>query len=316
MHAVFLDKNTFSIATPSPSTLDNMTIYDQTCQDDELIVKRCQDAEIIITNKVVLKAHVLDKLPKLKLIQITATGTNNVDIEACKARNISVYNIEGYCTHSVPEHTFMLILNAMRAGLHYHHQIVNGDWQADGRFCLNQLPILDLAGKTLGIIGAGTIGRQVAKLADAFGMTVLYAEHQGKTPRNDEYTAFETVLAQADIISLHCPLNERTHHLINQKTIAQMQQKPLIVNMARGAVVDSQAVAQALVRDEILAYATDVFEQEPPCDDEPLLQIKHPRLILSPHNAWASVNAQTRLWQKVCQQIDDFVQNNAGDSNS
>lgn len=308
MHAVFLDKSTFSIHLPTPNKLDTFKCYETTVQDDSLIIERCTDADIIITNKVILSANVLKKLPKLKLIQITATGTNNVDLSACQACGIRVYNVEGYSLQSVPEHTLMLMLTAMRAGLHYHHQVANGSWQADGRFCLTDIPILDLAGRTLGIIGTGKIGRQVGKLAAAFGMTVLYAERQGRTPRDRSYTAFETVLAQSDVISLHCPLTADTTHLISHATIAQMAKKPLIVNVARGAVVDTKAIVHALAHEKILGYATDVFEQEPPCINEPLASLyNHPRVVVSPHNAWASQNAQARLWQIVCQQIDGFI---------
>ncbi len=309
MHAVFLDEATFGIKLTSPKHLTTWTSYQTTAQDDALIVERCLCADIIITNKVIISRHVICQLPKLKLIQITATGTNNVDIEACRERGILVYNVTGYSVQSVPEHTMMLMLTAMRAGVHYHHRVVNGDWQRDGRFCLVDTPILDLAGRSLGIIGAGNIGRQVGKLATAFGMQVLYAERQGHTPRDTTYTAFDEVLARSDVISLHCALTDDTYHLICADTLAKMKKRPLIVNVARGAVVDGQAIVQALQDEQILGYATDVFENEPVQDEDCLLELAHhPRVIFSPHNAWASQNAQHRLWQTVCRQIEDFVQ--------
>ena len=310
MKAIFLDRATFStdLDLKTPNGIDDYQMYEQTPNDTPIIVERCRDADIIITNKVNLTADIIEQLPKLKLIQIAATGMNNVDKPTCDNRGITVQNVAGYAVKSVPEHTFMLILSAMRAGRHYHNQVVNGDWQADGRFCLLDTPLIDLEGKTLGIIGYGTIGKRVAEIAKVFGMTVLIAEHQGKPPRNNEYTAFDDVLTQSDIITLHCPLTDDTHHLINRDTIAKMAKKPLIVNVARGGVVDSQAVVEAINGDNLLGYASDVFEAEPIGDDDPLLTLKdHPRVIFTPHNAWGSVNAQLKLWAILCQQIEDFI---------
>lgn len=307
MRAVFLDKNTFTVDLPSPKTLSDFTMYDRTDQNADLIVERCKDAQIVVTNKVRIDADILDRLPKLKLIQIAATGTDNVDQNACKARSIAVKNVRDYAAFSVCEHAFMLMLNAARAGVHYHACAKNGAWQQDGRFCLVDTPLLDLAGRTLGVIGAGAIGSRFGQLASAFGMRVLYAERPGKAPRNANYTAFERTLAQADVLSLHCPLNDETRHLINKDAIALMKKKPILVNVARGAVVDAEAILWALKNDKIGGYASDVFAQEPPAKDDPLLSFCHPRLIFSPHNAWASQDAQTRLWQGVCQNIDAFV---------
>ncbi|MBP6485862.1 MAG: D-2-hydroxyacid dehydrogenase, partial [Moraxella sp.] len=214
-----------------------------------------------------------------------------------------------YAVKSVPEHTFMLILSAMRAARHYHHEVVHGDWQKDGRFCLLDTPLIDLEGKTLGIIGYGTIGKRVGEIAKVFGMTVLIAEHQNRPPRNSDYSAFDDVLAQSDVITLHCPLTEQTQHLVNANTIAKMTKKPLIINVARGGVVDSQAVADAVTQGKLLGYGADVFEDEPIKDNDPLLILKdHPRVIFTPHNAWGSVNAQLNLWDILCQQVQEFTQ--------
>ncbi len=311
MKAVFLDQATLSIPLTPPEGLSEFIAYDTT--NPSQIIERSKDADIIITNKVVFDSVIIKQLPQLKLIQIAATGMNNVDLTACKSKNITVKNVADYSTKSVPEHTFMLILTAMRAGLYYHNNATNGTWQKDGKFCLVDLPILDLHNKTLGIIGAGTIGRAVATIGRAFGMNVLYAEHQGKSPRNNDYTDFNTVLQTADILSIHCALTDDTYHLINEdtlSTIAKGDKKPLIVNAARGGVVDSQAVVNAIKDDIILGYASDVFEQEPPNDNEPLLSLNnHPRVFLTPHNAWASVNSQHKLWQTLSKQISDFVNN-------
>lgn len=308
MQAVFLDKGTFSdnVNLPAPSGISDYITYNDTPQ--ELIVERCQNADIIFTNKVQINADVIANLPKLKLIQLTATGMNNVDQDACAEHDIALYNVAGYAVKSVPEHTFMLMLTAMRAGIHYHQKVADGTWRDNGNFCLLDIPLIDLEDKTLGIIGVGHIGKRVTDIARAFGMTVLWAEHQGRAPRNDDYTDFDEVLARADVISLHCPLNEQTEHLINKDTLAKMAKQPLIVNVARGGIVDSQALSDAIHDEQIIGYATDVFEQEPIVKDDPLLTLAdHPRVIFSPHNAWGSKSAQETLWQILSKQVTDFI---------
>lgn len=310
MQAVFLDKGTFSdgVDLPAPTGISDYVTYDDTPKDNEVILARCKGADIIITNKVQIDADVINKLPNLKLIQLTATGMNNVDQEACVEHNVALYNVAGYAVKSVPEHTFMLMLTAMRAGIYYHQKVADGTWQDNGNFCLLDIPLIDLEDKTLGIIGVGTIGKRVTEIARAFGMTVLWAEHQAQTPRNNDYTAFDEVLARADVLSLHCPLNAQTQHLINKDTLAKMTKQPLIVNVARGGVVDSQALTDAINNEQIIGYASDVFEQEPIVKDDPLLTLaNHPRVIFSPHNAWGSKSAQETLWQMLSNQVADFI---------
>ena len=310
MQAVFLDKGTFSegIDLPAPTGISDYVTYNDTPKDTAVILERCKDADIIITNKVQINAEVISKLPKLKLIQLTATGMNNVDQDACNEHDVALFNVAGYAVKSVPEHTFMLMLNAMRAGIHYHQKVSDGTWQAKGDFCLLDIPLIDLEDKTLGIIGVGTIGKRVTEIARAFGMNVLWAEQQGRAPRNDDYTAFEDVLAQSDVLSLHCPLNAQTQHLINADTLAKMAKQPLIVNVARGGIVDSQALTNAINNEQIIGYASDVFEQEPIANNDPLLSLKnHPRVIFSPHNAWGSKSAQETLWQMLSKQVADFI---------
>lgn len=312
MQAVFLDKGSFSegVELPAPTGISDYITYDDTPLDAEIIIERCLDAQIIITNKVEITAEIIARLPKLKLIQLTATGMNNVDQEACNAHNVTLYNVAGYAVKSVPEHTFMLMLNAMRAGIYYHQKVIDGTWQANNNFCLLDIPLIDLADKVLGIIGVGTIGKRVTEIARAFGMKVLWAEHQGRAPRNTDYTDFDEVLACADVISLHCPLNEYTQHLINKDSLAKMAKKPLIVNVARGGIVDSQALTAAINSEQIIGYASDVFEQEPITNNDPLLSLsEHPRVIFSPHNAWGSKAAQVTLWQILSRQVADFIEN-------
>ncbi len=314
MQAIFLDRGTFSagLDLPAPEGITDYLTYEETPQEDAVIIERCQNADIIFTNKVKINAEVITQLPKLKLIQLTATGMNNVDQEACTAHNVTLYNVAGYAVKSVPEHTFMLMLNAMRAGVYYHNKVIDGSWQANGNWCLLDIPLIDLEDKILGIIGVGTIGKRVTDIARAFGMTVLWAEHQGRTPRNSDYTAFDEVLACSDVISLHCPLNEHTQHLINKDTLAKMIKQPLLINVARGGIVDSQALANAINEEQIIGYGSDVFENEPMLADDPLLTItEHPRVIFSPHNAWGSESAQITLWQILSEQVVSFIDNYA-----
>lgn len=309
MKAVFLDQATFSceVKFTLPAGICEFVPYDSTPSDPDVIVERAHDADIIITNKVILDRQTLARLPNLKLIQLTATGTDNVDKTACDEFGIALYNVVGYSKDSVPEHTLMLMLSAMRALKHYHTQATDGTWQHSGKFCLLDTTIFDLAGKTLGIIGKGAIGQRVGQIAKAFNMTVLYAEHQGKPPRDDSYIAFDEVLERADVVSLHCPLTDDTRHLINESTIAKMKKRPLIINVARGGVVDGHAIVNAIKNDKILGYATDVLPKEPPID-EPLFALKnHPRVLITPHNAWGSLGAQQCMWDIVCQQVGQFA---------
>lgn len=308
MKAVILDRNTLSeqLELTVPQGVTEWVVYQSTTP--EQVLQHLQGAQIAITNKVKLRREHLQQLPSLKLIQLTATGTDNIDKEAAQELGIEVKNVVGYSTESVAEHFFMLLLAAMRGLKPYHIAVEKGDWQADGRFCLTEPSILDLHTRTLGIIGIGNIGKAITERAKAFGMRVLWAEHQGKAPRNADYTPFEEVLAQSDIISLNCPLTPVTHHLINTETIARMSRKPLLINVARGAVVDPQAIYDALQQGKLLGFATDVFEQEPPVDTDPLLKLAtHPRVLLTPHVAWASEFALEKLWTKVKEQVEAFI---------
>ena len=308
MKAVILDRNTLSeqLELTVPQGVTEWVVYQRTTP--EQVLQHLQGAQIAITNKVKIRREHLQQLPSLKLIQLTATGTDNIDKEAAQELGIEVKNVVGYSTESVAEHFFMLLLAAMRGLKPYHTAVEKGDWQADGRFCLTEPSILDLHTRTLGIIGVGNIGKAITERAKAFGMRVLWAEHQGKAPRNTDYTLFEEVLAQSDIISLNCPLTPATHHLINTETIARMSRKPLLINVARGAVVDPQAIYDALQQGKLLGFATDVFEQEPPTDTDPLLKLAtHPRVLLTPHVAWASEFALEKLWTKVKEQVEAFI---------
>lgn len=310
MKAVFLDRNTFSssIDLAAPNGISVWEVFDKTENSPEAIAKHAADADIIITNKCRIDAQTLALLPKLKLVQITATGTDNVDLQACAAQNVVVQNVAGYTGGSVTEHTWAGILAAMRGLKPYHQAVTSGEWQCDGRFSLNELPIIDVAGKVFGVIGTGSIGRATAAVASAFGMEVLFAERKGASPRDASFTPFETVLAESDIVLVQCPLTDDSFHLIDEAALALMQKRPLLVNMARGAVINGAAVAKAVTDGRLFGLVCDVFAQEPPPADDPLLAIaNHPRVILTPHNAWASVAAQTRLWKILCENVAGFI---------
>ena len=246
MKAVILDRNTLSsqMELTVPEGVTQWVVYEST--RPEQVISHLEGADIAITNKVKIGREHMEKLPQLKLIQLTATGMDNIDRVAAGERGIEVKNVVGYSTESVAEHFFMLLLAAMRGLKPYHTAVADGSWQADGRFCLTEPSILDLHTRTLGIIGVGNIGKAITDRAKAFGMRVLWAEREGKAPRSAEYTDFDTVLAQSDIISLNTPLTEQTRHLISARTIAKMKRKPLVINVARGAVVDPQAIYDAL----------------------------------------------------------------------
>lgn len=308
MRAVFLDRDTFAanIELPAPDGVSDWQVYGRT--EPAEIIERLQDADIAVVNKVVLDAYILGQLSNLQLVQVAATGTNNVDKDAAKQQGISVQNVAGYSVESVAEHTFALILSALRGVKSYHNAVIDGTWQQDGRFCLTEPLVYDLYDKTLVIVGMGDVGKQVDLCARAFGMKVIWAERKGKTPRDARYTQFEDALAQADIVSLHCPLTADTQHLINAETIALMRKKPLLVNVARGAVIDPKAVADAVNAGKLLGVVTDVFESEPPAVDEPLLALaEHPRVIFTPHVAWASVAAQRKLWGILREQVTAYI---------
>lgn len=310
MKTVFLDAETFNIDTPSPSAVSAWQHYDFTEQNDDVILERLADAEIVLVNKVQLTREILVKLPKLKMVQITATGMNNVDIDACAELGIVCTNVSGYAEHSVPEHAFALLLNLTRNVSYYHQSVHAGRWTASRQFCLLDEPNRDLRGKTLGIIGYGTTGKRIAEIANVFGMTVLVAEHRDKPPRNADYTAFDDVLARADVISLHCPLTPATEKLIDAEVIAKMQRAPIVLNLARGGVVDEDAVAEAITTGKLSGFGTDVLSTEPPKADNPILALtQRANVAITPHNAWASVEAQESLWHIACEQVNAFIGN-------
>ncbi len=310
MNIVFLDSTGIpaSHRIPSFSFPHQLTEYAHTAA--EQILERAKDADIIITSKVILNHEILSQLPKLKLIAVTATGTNNIDLVAAKALGITVKNVTGYSSVTVPEHVIGMIYALKHRLIDYHRdQLLTERWATCGQFCYVDYPISDVQGSTLGIIGRGCIGNEVARLAQAVGMRVLFAEHQHATTIREGYTAFDEVLEQADVISLHCPLTPQTEQLINAKTLALMKPNACLINTGRGGLINEADLLQALQSGKLAGAALDVLVKEPPASDDVLwLAAKtQSNLLITPHVAWASDSALTTLVNKVAQNIEEFV---------
>lgn len=310
MNIVFLDSTGIpaSHRIPSFSFSHQLTEYAHTAA--EQVLERAKDADIIITSKVILNYEILSQLPKLKLIAVTATGTNNIDLVAAKALGITVKNVTGYSSVTVPEHVIGMIYALKHRLIDYHRdQLLTERWATCGQFCYVDYPISDVQGSTLGIIGRGCIGNEVARLAQAVGMRVLFAEHQHATTIREGYTAFDEVLEQADVISLHCPLTPQTEQLINAKTLALMKPNACLINTGRGGLINEADLLQALQSGKLAGAALDVLVKEPPASNDALwLAAKtQPNLLITPHVAWASDSALTTLVNKVAQNIEEFV---------
>ena len=268
---------------------------------------RLADAEVVVVNKVRLDAQALGQALRLRLIAVAATGTNHLDLAACRARGIVVSNIRHYAVHTVPEHTLALIFALRRSICAYRDAVRAGRWQAAGQFCFFDHPIRDLAGSTLGVIGDGVLGQSVVRLGEALGMRVLMAAHKGRHGQGSLYTPFEQVLAESDVLSLHCPLTPQTRHMIAAPEFAQMRRAPLLINTARGGLVDEAAVGPALAAGHISGAAFDVTEQEPPPADHPFMALlDRPDFILTPHVAWASQEATQALADQLIDNIEAF----------
>ena len=309
MQAVFLDRQTFDnkiLLTHIKQHTDALTCYQTTQPADT--VSRCQNAEIIITNKVVLSAKILEQLPKLKLICIAATGTNNVDIKTATSLGIAVTNVSGYANHSVTQYIFSQILEYYSQTSHHHKNTEQGLWQTSPTFCYHGNGINELAGKTLGIIGYGSLGHSVARLAKAFGMKVMIAERKSASKIREGRNSFTRVLQSADIISLHCPQTIETEQLVNDFFLQEMKSTAMLINTARGALIDNQALINALTNEKIAYAVLDVLEQEPPSRDHPLLGCDLPNLKITAHIAWASFQAQQRLIELIADNILAFKQ--------
>lgn len=270
-------------------------------------VRLLEAATIAIVNKTPLPGTTLARLPQLKMVAVAATGTDNVDIAACRARGLVVSNVRGYAEHTVPEHAFMLILALRRNLLAWREDVQRGRWQSAQRFCLSGHPVRDLHGSTLGIFGEGSIGQGVARLARAFGMRVLFADHEPPKAEGMEFTHPTKVLSEADIVSLHLPLTPQTRHLIGAAELARMKPTALLINTARGGLVDERALAEALKTGTIAGAGFDVLSSEPPRQGNPLLGLELPNFILTPHVAWSGAQAMQALADQLIDNVEGFV---------
>lgn len=271
--------------------------------------ERVKDADIILANKAPLNESTLKDAPNVKLICLLATGFDNVDLAYCKSRGIKVTNVVNYCTSTVAQHTLLLALALSEKIAFYDDYVKSGAYSAQDRFSNFDRTFYDLEGKTWGIIGMGTIGRRVAGLAQAFGCRVIFYSASGKSTCTDyKRVEFDTLLQESDILSLHCPLSDRTRGLINKDALSKMKETAILVNVARGPVVDTRALYDALVTDQIAGAGLDVLEQEPMAKDNPLARIKDSsKLIITPHMAWASLESRTRLVDEVVKNIEAFL---------
>lgn len=294
--AVFLDHSSLDLGDLDLMALEHcfagLQCYPQTRPDQ--VIERLQGAQVAISNKVPLDAAVFAACPELKLLLVAATGTNPFDLEAARAHGVVVCNCQGYGTPSVAQHTLMLLLALATRLPDYQQDVRAGRWQQAQQFCLLDYPIVELHGKTLGLLGHGELGGAVARLAEAFGMRVLLGQLPGRPPRADRLPLDE-LLPQIDALTLHCPLTRDTLNLIGARELSLMKPGAFLINTARGGLVDEQALADALRAGQLGGAATDVLTHEPPTDGNPLLAADIPRLIVTPHSAWGSREARQRI---------------------
>jgi len=308
MRGVFLDIETVGPddldLKPLVSTLPEWSLL-KSIRPDEVRQVIC-DADIVVTNKVRLGSSALRHAGRLKLVCVAATGTNNVDLGVSDELNITVCNVSGYATASVTEHVFALLLTLNRRLNEYRDTIEQGRWQHATGFCMLDYPVRELSGQTLGIIGYGELGKAVAAVGKAFGMQIAVAQRPG----GDELPGrlpLEEVLNTANVISLHCPLTAATHNLINSRELEQMREDAILINTARGGIVNETALLQALQTGQIGGAAIDVLSEEPPAGGNPLLDVSLPNLIITPHVAWAGIHARQTLVNEIAGNIRSFL---------
>ena len=271
---------------------------------------RIRGADIVITNKVVISAQAFAENPQLKLVAVTATGVNNVDVEAAKQNGTAVCNIRAYGNESVAEHAFMMMITLMRNLPAYQRDVAAGLWENSPFFCHLGAPMRDLNGKTLAIFGRGNIGKTLATYAQAFKMNVVFAEHKNAQSVRDGYVSFDEAIRSADVVSLNCPLTPQTANMIGEAELQQMKPGAILINCGRGGLVDEAALVAALKYGQIGGAGFDVLTQEPPRDGNPLLKARLPNLIVTPHIAWASQEAANRLFDILLDNINRFVVGN------
>jgi len=270
------------------------------------IAGRIGAADVIVTNKCRLDRALIEHAGRLRLVALAATGTNNVDLDAARGAGITVCNIRDYCTESLAQHTMTLMLNLLTGQPWYRDRVRHGDWSASRQFCLLDRPIREARGLVFGVIGYGSLGRAVAAKAAALGLEVLVAEHRGQSPRSGR-RPFEDVLRRADVLSIHCPLTEATRNLVGREELRQMKPDAILINTARGGIVDEQALADGLRAGVIGGAGVDTLTREPPPPDHPLLAADIPNLLLTPHNAWASRSARQAALDQLAAIIAGFA---------
>jgi glycerate dehydrogenase len=308
---VFLERDTIApeVVIRRPSFPHDWAEYDRT--RPEQIPERLKNATIALVNKVRFQRESIEKLPKLKLIAVAATGTDNVDLKACAERGIIVSNIRGYALHTVPEHAFALILALRRGLVGYRQDVINGEWQKAAQFCFFNHPISDLHGSRLGIIGEGVIGQGVAHIARAFGMDIMFAAHKGVQGLGPLYTAWDEVIETADVFTLHSPLTPQTRNMIALPEFKRMKRNAILINTARGGLVNEEDLGTALRQKLIAGAGFDVTSPEPPAPDSPLMKLLDlPNFILTPHTAWASRQAIQSLCDQLIDNVEAFVAGN------
>ena len=309
MRIVILERNSVGtdVSVDSISKYGETTVYRNTTAED--VAERVKDAEIIIANKAPLNEATLKNAQKVKLICEFATGYDNVDLAYCKSRGINVANVVNYSTYAVAQHTFALCLYILEKLHHYDAYVKSGEYASQDRFSNFDIPYTELAGKTWGIIGMGNIGRKVAEIAKAFGCHVIFYSVTGKSSCTEyEQVDFDTLLRESDFLSLHCPLSDITRNLINMEALKKMKKTAILINVARGPVVNDEDLYTALTENYILGAGLDVTGTEPMKDSNPLSKIKDSnRLIITPHMAWASIEARERCVSETCKNIEAFL---------
>lgn len=304
MKIVFLDAGTMGTSSLAPiERVGELTAWPNSTPDET--IRRVVDCDVLIVNKIKVNDRLLEAAPKLRLVCEAGTGINNIDVEACSRHGVMVRNVAGYSTDSVVQETFMHILNLLGNGAYFDNVVKSGAYSRSGLFTDYSRPFIEMAGKTLGIIGLGTIGAKVAKIGVAFGMKVIYYSTSG-TSHNTEYPSvpLERLMRESDVVSVHAPYNERTAGLVGEKELRMMKPKSIIVNMGRGGIVVEEALAKVIDEGVIGGAGLDVYSTEPIPADHPLLRTRHPeRLSLTPHVAWASIEARERLIQSIADNI-------------
>ena len=309
MRAVFLDFGSATRGDMDCAKLEQAIspwcFYEES--SEQQVLEKIKDAEVVVSNKVFINRSAIFAASRLKLICVSATGYNNIDLVAAAERNIPVCNVRAYATPSVVQHVFMLILNLSCRFVEYQGLVKSSGWQASKFFCPLDFGIEELSGKTLGIIGYGELGRGVAEIAKAFGMHVLIAEHKDKPVRTGR-AAFDEVISQSDFVTLHCPLSQDTHDLISQRELELMKPSAYLINTARGGLVNETDLLHSLITEQIAGAALDVLQEEPPKNGNLILQHQAANLIVTPHTAWASRQSRQRLLDQLAGNISNFFQ--------